>query len=90
MARPKVSVLMSVYNGQAYLAQAMESILSQSLAEFEFIIIDDGSSDGSRKIIEGFEDRRVRLLVNPDNLGLTRSLNIGLAEAKGGSASPSA
>jgi len=75
---------MSVYNGRAYLAQAMDSILGQSLADLELIVIDDGSTDGSLEIIRSFEDQRIRLLVNQGNLGLTPSLNLGLAAARAG------
>jgi len=84
-AAPLVSVLMSVYNGAAYLQQSIESILAQSLGDFEFIIIDDGSSDGSNEIIEAAASRDARVMAfsNPGNLGLSRSLNRGLALARG-------
>lgn len=84
-AAPLVSVLMSVYNGAAYLQQSIESILSQTLEDFEFIIIDDGSSDCSGEIIKAAasRDSRVRAFSNPGNLGLSRSLNRGLALARG-------
>ena len=84
-AAPLVSVLMSVFNGAAYLQQSIESILSQTLEDFEFIIIDDGSSDGSHEIIKGAasRDSRVREYSNPRNLGLSCSLNKGLALARG-------
>jgi len=76
---------MSVYNGGEYLRDAVESILTQSFRDFEFIIIDDGSTDGSWDIITGYAavDKRVVTLKNPENIGLTRSLNKGLAEARG-------
>lgn len=82
---PKISVLMSVYNGSPYLQESVESILNQTFSDFEFIIIDDCSIDNSRKIIEEYakKDRRITLIVNEENLGLTKSLNKGLKVAKG-------
>ncbi|MBN1126564.1 MAG: glycosyltransferase [Sedimentisphaerales bacterium] len=80
---PKITVLMSVYNGQAYLRQAMDSILQQTFKNFEFLIINDGSTDASREIILSYQDARIRLIDNPSNIGLTRSLNRGLQMARG-------
>lgn len=82
---PLVSVLMSVYNGERYLSQSIESILNQSFSDFEFIIIDDGSSDSSWEILTKAADRdaRILLLRNDSNLGLSKSLNRGIALAKG-------
>ncbi len=83
MNPPRISVLMAVHNGLPYLREALDSILSQSRADFEFLIIDDGSTDRSREVIQGLDDSRIRLLVNERNMGLTRSLNRGLKEARG-------
>ncbi len=82
---PRVTVLMCVYNGLPYLPLAMDSILSQSFADFEFLIVEDGSQDASWEMLEKFaaRDSRVRLVRNPRNLGLTRSLNVGLEHARG-------
>lgn len=80
---PKVTVLMAVYNGERYLGEAIESILAQSFTDFEFIIINDGSTDLSRHIILTHRDPRIRLVDNSDNIGLTKSLNRGLALARG-------
>lgn len=80
---PLISVVMSVYNGAAYLRQAMESILSQSYVNFEFIIINDGSKDESLAIIKSYTDPRIRLIDNNGNKGLIYSLNRGI-EAAGG------
>ncbi len=76
---------MSVYNGQQYLSQAIKSILDQEFGDFEFLAIDDASTDSSRQILEQMatEDSRVKVLENSSNLGLTRSLNRGLECAKG-------
>jgi len=81
--QPRVSIVMSVYNGGEFLAEAIESILSQTFGDFEFIIIDDGSTDSSEKIIKDFDDPRVRL-ISRGNKGLTYSLNEGLKLARGG------
>lgn len=74
---------MAVYNGAAYLRQAADSILNQTFRDFEFLIIDDGSTDDSPTILSSYNDSRIRILKNPENIGLTRSLNRGLAEARG-------
>ena len=80
---PLVTVVMSVYNGARYLRQAVDSILNQSFSDFEFIIIDDGSTDDSMAIINTYQDTRIRLVENVGNLGLPTSLNRGIREAKG-------
>ncbi|HEX6624956.1 MAG TPA: glycosyltransferase [Pyrinomonadaceae bacterium] len=80
---PKVSVLMAVYNGERYLREAIDSILGQTFADFEFIIIDDASTDRSFEIAGGYADPRIRLVRNERNLGLTLSLNRGLDLARG-------
>lgn len=83
MARPLVSVLMSVYNGERYLRESVESILNQTFTDFEFLIIDDGSRDCSGEIVRSYSDPRIRLFYNKHNVGLTRSLNKGLKLATG-------
>jgi len=80
---PKVTVLMAVYNGEEHLREAIESILGQAFRDFEFLIIDDASTDSTREIILSRADPRIRLLKNETNLGLTKSLNIGLKAATG-------
>jgi len=79
---PIISVVMSVYNGEPYLREAIESILSQTFNDFEFIIINDGSSDDSLKIIKEYYDARV-VVIDQENIGLTRSLNKGVSLSKG-------
>lgn len=79
----RVSVLMSVYNGERYLREAVESILNQTFGDFEFIIVNDGSTDRTAEILRGFDDERMILIDNPHNIGLTRSLNKGLRMARG-------
>ncbi|MBI5324347.1 MAG: glycosyltransferase [Ignavibacteriae bacterium] len=74
MASPRISVLMSVFNGEKYLTEAIQSILEQSFSDFEFIIVDDGSTDSSREIINSFNDSRIKPIINGENIGLTKSL----------------
>lgn len=79
-----VSVIMSNYNTpEEYLCSAIESILNQTYQNFEFIIIDDCSTDNSLSIIESYTDDRIKIIKNEQNLGITKSLNRGLAVAKG-------
>ncbi|MFB3916262.1 MAG: glycosyltransferase family 2 protein [Terriglobales bacterium] len=80
---PLVSVIMAVYNGERYLREAVDSILSQTFRDFEFIVINDGSSDATGAILSGYSDSRLRILDNERNLGLVASLNKGLAAAQG-------
>lgn len=80
---PKVTVLMAVYNGERYLREAMESVLCQTFQDFEFLIINDGSTDKTRDLVLAYDDARIVLLDNKENVGLTRSLNRGLELAAG-------
>jgi len=80
---PLVSVVMSVYNGETFLREAIESVLNQTSSDFEFIIINDGSSDKSLSIIQSYNDKRIILIDNEGNKGLIYSLNKGLEIAKG-------
>lgn len=75
---------MSVLDGERYLAAAIESILCQSLTEFEFVIVDDGSTDGTADILARQGDARVRVITLPENRGLTAALNHGLQHCRGG------
>ncbi len=83
MKTPRVTVLMPVYNTAAYLPEAIESILNQTFTDFEFLIIDDASTDGSAAIIESYQDPRIKFIRKPVNTGYTRSLNMGLEMASG-------
>ena len=76
---PQVSVLMPVYNGETFLGQAIESILQQTFDDFEFIVINDGSTDRSAEVVQLYDDPRIRYFENERNIGLTRSLNRGLS-----------
>lgn len=80
---PKVSVLMSVYNNAPYLREAIDSILNQTFTDFEFIIVDDCSTDETPTILNSYSDPRLILLHNNVNRGLAASLNKGLTVSKG-------
>ena len=83
--KPRISVIMSVYNAQLYLEEAIESILNQSFSDFEFLILDDCSVDNSINILSKFtsRDARVKVFKNKENLGLTKSLNKLILLSKG-------
>lgn len=83
MKKPVLSAVMLVYNGEKHLREAIDSVLNQSFKEFEFIIINDGSTDSSLDIINQYSDDRIRIINNITNLGIPRSRNIGLKEAQG-------
>lgn len=80
---PRFSVLMPVCNGRAYLVAAIESVLAQTLTDFEFLICDDRSDDDSMAIIERYPDPRIRVLANSTRQGLFTNVNILLAQARG-------
>jgi len=83
MTRPAISVVMSVYNGEEYLAEAVESILAQTFGDFEFIVIDDGSTDGTARMLAEYaaRDGRVRV-VTQENRGRPAALNLGMEMAQ--------
>lgn len=81
MVGPRVTVLMPVYNAARFLREAIDSILAQSFKPFEFLIIDDGSTDDSAEIICAYRDPRIRFIRNGENLGITATLNKGIALA---------
>ena len=78
-----ISVLLPVYNGEKFLKEAIDSVLGQSFASFELVIIDDGSTDDSCNIILSYHDARIRFLQNGQNIGLIKTLNKGIIESKG-------
>lgn len=82
---PKISVCIPTYNYARYLPQAIESVLSQSLADFELLIIDDGSADETKDVVEGYasKDRRIVFQVNPANIGMVQNWNRCLRESRG-------
>jgi len=85
MKTPKISVIMPVYNEETFLEESMNSILNQNFKDFEFIIINDCSTDNTLKILKKFQkkDKRIVLINNKKNMGTSKSLNIGLKKAKG-------
>lgn len=80
--RPKVSVVMATYNAREYLREAIESILNQTFKDFEFLIIDDGSTDDTVEIIKGYKDPRI-VLCQRKHQGLIATLNYGIKVARG-------
>ncbi|GHV56049.1 glycosyl transferase [Bacteroidia bacterium] len=78
-----ISVLMPVFNAEKYLREAIESILNQTFTDFELIIINDGSMDGSKAIIQSFSDRRIRYVENETNLGVVKTANKGIDLCRG-------
>ena len=81
MYHPSISVLMPVYNGERFLREAIESVLKQTFTDFEFIIIDDGSTDTSLEIASSFRDERIRVIASTHK-GLVLQLNSGLSIAQ--------
>ena len=82
---PQVSVIMSVYNGEMYIAEAIDSILAQTLTDFELLIVDDGSQDNSAQIIRSYQERdcRIRFFQLKQNMGIADARNRVIAQAKG-------
>ena len=83
MNTPLVSILMPVHNSQAHLKEAIGSILAQTYQNYEFIIIDDGSTDGGYKLAQSYKDKRIKLLRHANNRGIVVSLNEGIRIALG-------
>lgn len=81
----KISVILPTYNGEAYIRESVESVLEQTVADFELIIVNDCSTDGTAKILEELakKDNRIKIVTNEINLKLPASLNRGFKEAKG-------
>jgi len=82
---PIVSVILPIFNAEKYLSVCIESVLNQTFQDFELILINDGSTDGSSVIIKKYEqlDKRVKVFNNDHNLGIIDTLNVGLRLAKG-------
>jgi succinoglycan biosynthesis protein ExoO len=77
------SVIIPAYNTEKYIAQAIESVLQQTITDLEIIVINDGSNDATEEIVRSFNDSRINLFVNHTNIGLIGTLNRGLREAQG-------
>lgn len=82
---PLVSVVMSAWNEEKYISKTVESILNQTFTSFEFIIVNDGSTDKTQQLLEDFasRDKRIRIIVNEVNMYIARSLNRGIESAQG-------
>lgn len=80
---PELSIIMPLYNTEMYVAQAIQSLLSQTYTDFELIIVDDGSTDKSLEIVKSFKDSRIKIMRNQQNQGIVFSRNRGLKEAVG-------
>lgn len=80
---PRVTVLSSLYRDAPFVRQAIESVLAQTFTDFEYLIINDAAVDDSRALAASYDDPRIRIVDNETNLGLTKSLNRGLALARG-------
>lgn len=83
VATPRVSVVTTTYNGAAYLRETMDSMLQQTLRDFEYILIDDCSTDGTVALIQSYDDARIVLVQNKPNRGISESRNIGFRMARG-------
>jgi glycosyltransferase involved in cell wall biosynthesis len=83
MNRTELSIVMLAFNSRNYIRLAIESMLMQSFTDFELIIIDDGSTDGTAEIIHSFDDRRIQTVFNNRNMGIAHCRNMGLKRAKG-------
>ena len=81
--KPKISVIMPVYNSEAFVSRAIRSVLNQTYKDFELLAIDDGSTDRSLSIIQKFRDKRLKLIRHYKNRGLVESLNEGIGVAQG-------
>lgn len=79
---PTVSVVLNCYNHEPYVGEAIESVLAQTFSDFELILIDNGSTDGSRRVLQSFKDDRIRLILHDRNDSLSKRLNEGVAAAR--------
>jgi len=83
LSSPLVSVLMPAYNVEEYIGEAIQSVLRQTLTDWELVIVDDGSTDGTLDVVRSFSDPRIRLIQHERNLGVAAARNRLLLEAKG-------
>ena len=83
MSKPQITVALPVYNGQEFLAQAIDSVLKQTFTDFELLILDNCSTDGTLKIAESFRDPRIRIVSNEKNIGMIGNWNKAVEMALG-------
>ena len=81
--QPAVSVLVKSYNHAAYIQRTIDSILAQSMQDFEIVVTDDASTDGTADIVRGYKDSRIKLEISPVNLGISGAMNATIARARG-------
>jgi glycosyltransferase involved in cell wall biosynthesis len=81
--KPKVTVLMPAYNAANYIGEAIDSVLQQTFTDFELLIINDGSTDNTKQVIESYDDNRIILIGHLVNHGIAAALNTGLSKANG-------
>ena len=81
--QPRVSVVLPVYNQEQYLAAALHSVLQQTFADYELIVVDDGSTDGTSSILTHYQSQHWFTVITQENQGLPRALNAGFARARG-------
>lgn len=79
----KISIVTASYNYENYIKETIKSVLNQTYQDWELIIIDDCSSDNSVNVIKSFQDDRIKLFVNKQNLGLAKTLKLGIEKATG-------
>ena len=82
-APPTVSVIMPTYNAAPFIGEAIGSVLAQDMPDFELLVVNDGSTDGTGEIVRSFTDPRVRVVNQPANLGIACSVNVALALSRG-------
>jgi glycosyltransferase involved in cell wall biosynthesis len=80
---PQISVVMGAYNEEEHIARTLQSLLGQTICDFEIIVVDDGSTDNTTKVINDFDDERIRLITTDQNEGLPGALNHGIDAAQG-------
>ena len=77
---PLISIVLPTYNGTKYIRQSIDSVLSQTLKDFELIIVDDCSTDNTKEVVSAYTDQRIRYIRNEQNLRLPGTLNVGFKE----------
>ena len=80
---PRVTVLVTTYNGMRYLRQTLDSVAAQTFRDFELLVVDDGSTDGTPELVAAYPDKRLRFLATPRNLGVVGARNFGVSQARG-------
>jgi glycosyltransferase involved in cell wall biosynthesis len=83
IAPPKVTVVIPAYNREKYIREAIDSILAQTFTDFELVVIDDGSTDHTREVVQTYHDPRIQLVCNEANLGIPKTRNRGIRLARG-------